>query len=113
MLRSAEMSFPWYARSAAAIRFRDPNLGAAKLHQQLLAVLKQPTRYGDAPLAALNASGDNAFADTEHPLLVLYDEHDPSCQGAHAVRWPAGVRRGAPQRLPPAFAGQITAFFDS
>lgn len=112
MLRNAEMSFPWYSHSAAAIRWRDPNVSGGKLHRQLLAVLKQPTRYGDAALAALNASGDNGFAELTQPLLVLFDEHDVSTAGAQAVRWPAGAKIGAPERLPAVFAARIGAFLD-
>jgi pimeloyl-ACP methyl ester carboxylesterase len=113
MLRNAEMAFPWYGNASASIRWRDPNLAGAMLHQQILAVLKQPVRYADAPLAALNGSADNGFADVSHPLMVLFNERDPSCEGAHAVRWPPHVRKGAPQRLPADFATQLLGFFDT
>lgn len=112
MVRNAELMFPWYSHSAASIRRREPNLSGEKLHRQLLAVLKQPSRYGDAVLAAVNASGENGFADLAQPLLVLFDANDPSSAGAQAVRWPASAKIGAPERLPAAFAAQVTAFLD-
>jgi pimeloyl-ACP methyl ester carboxylesterase len=104
-LRDAEMSWPWFDRSADAVRVRDPDLDPQRLHDALVEVMKHLPSYGDAARATLEASVRDILRGVHQPVL-LFDV-------AGDVRY-AGIRRAA-RRLtapevvprPPDLAGRI------
>jgi pimeloyl-ACP methyl ester carboxylesterase len=76
-LRDQELAWPWYSRERAAIRAGEPRIGAARLHEMLVDVMKQPASYGDGALAALDCDVRELLARVDHPLLVTRRPADP------------------------------------
>jgi pimeloyl-ACP methyl ester carboxylesterase len=74
-LCDAESCWPWFERSAAAARQRDPELDPDKLHARLVEVMKQLPSYGDAARAALEARVRDILRGVHQPTL-LFDVAD-------------------------------------
>ena len=70
-LRDAEASWPWFDRSAAAIRHCDPDLDAGCLQSSLVDVMKQLPAYGDAARAALQAAVRDILRGVHQPVLLF------------------------------------------
>ena len=104
-LRDAEMSWPWFDRSADAARIHDPQLDAHKLHAALVDVMKHLPSYGDAARAALEASVRDILRGVHQPVLLLDAPDDVRYSGTRR----AARRLASPQVLPrpPALADRI------
>lgn len=74
-LCDAESCWPWFERSAAAARLRDPDLDPDALHARLVEVIKQLPSYGDAARAALEARIRDILPGVHQPTL-LFDVAD-------------------------------------
>jgi hypothetical protein len=74
-LCDAESCWPWFERSAAAARLRDPDLDPDVLHARLVAMLQQLPSYGDAARAALEARVRDILRGVHQPTL-LFDVAD-------------------------------------
>jgi pimeloyl-ACP methyl ester carboxylesterase len=85
-LRDAEASWPWFDRSAAAIRRRAPDLDPERLQVRLVDMSKQLPSYGDPARAALQAAVRDILRGVHQPVL-LFD-------AAGDVRY-AGTRRAS------------------
>jgi pimeloyl-ACP methyl ester carboxylesterase len=83
-LRDAEASWPWFDRSATAVRRRAPDLDGDRLQARLADMMKQLPSYGDAARAALQAAVRDILRGVHQPVL-LFDV-------AEDVRY-AGTRR--------------------
>jgi pimeloyl-ACP methyl ester carboxylesterase len=100
-LRDVELSWPWFDRSGAAARQRDPDLDPQRLHAELVDVMKQLPSYGDAARAALAAAVRELVPTVRRPVLLLSDSRDCRYRGtarirkrlpdAHVVARPAGM----------------------
>ncbi|NJD31533.1 MAG: alpha/beta hydrolase [Gammaproteobacteria bacterium] len=84
-LRSAEVSWPWFDRSVAAVRKRDPDLDPARLQSVLVDVAKQLPSYGDAARAALAAAVRELAPAVKQPVLLLHDEIDVRYRGTRRL----------------------------
>jgi len=70
-LRDAEVSWPWFDRSARAARRRDPALEPQPLQVRLVEMLRQLPSYGDAARAVLEASLRDILRGVHQPTLLL------------------------------------------
>jgi pimeloyl-ACP methyl ester carboxylesterase len=70
-LRDAELSWPWFERTAAAARGPAAGLDAHRRQGQLVDVMKQLPSYGDAARAALEASVRDLLPSVPQPVLLL------------------------------------------
>ncbi len=99
MLRDGEAQWPWFDTSPAAQRTLAPALSAEALHPALVAILKQPARYGDIARAAVQCPSADRYPAFAHPALILDHPDDPGYRAAVAVAalLPAAetARRGA------------------
>jgi pimeloyl-ACP methyl ester carboxylesterase len=75
-LRDQELSWPWYERSRAGVRRRDPDIGAERLHAMLLDVMKQLDHYGEACLAALEYPVKEALDEVSQGVLLPHAAED-------------------------------------
>jgi pimeloyl-ACP methyl ester carboxylesterase len=75
LLCDAESCWPWFERSPAAARLRDPDLDPERLHRRLVAVMQQLPSYGDAARAALEARVRDILRGVHQPTL-LFDVAD-------------------------------------
>jgi pimeloyl-ACP methyl ester carboxylesterase len=85
-LRTAQMSWPWFDRTARAARVRTPDLDADTLHAALVDTMKQPGNYGDSARAALDASVRDIARSISQPVLVMHDERDVRYAGTGSLR---------------------------
>jgi pimeloyl-ACP methyl ester carboxylesterase len=85
-LRSAQMSWPWFDRTAGAARARTPDLDADLMHAALVDAMKQLGNYGDAARAALDASMRDIVRSITQPVLVMQDERDVRYRGTGSLR---------------------------
>jgi pimeloyl-ACP methyl ester carboxylesterase len=85
-LRDAEVSWPWFDRSATVVRRHVPDLDGERLQACLADMMKQLPSYGDAARAALQAGVRDILRGVHQPVL-LFDV-------AGDVRY-AGTRRAA------------------
>lgn len=76
-LRDQELTWPWYAREAKAIRRRRGQLDAQALHTATIDLAKQPAHYADAALAALEVDLKLLLRTVTQPVLLLGDANDP------------------------------------
>ena len=70
-LRDAEISWPWFDRSARAARRGDPALEPRHLQVRLVEMLRQLPSYGDAARAVLEASLRDILRGVHQPTLLL------------------------------------------
>jgi len=84
-LRSAQMSWPWFERSAKAARIRDAELDAEALHAALVSAMKQIDSYGDAARAALDAALRDISKAVAQPVLVVQDPRDVRFSGTGSL----------------------------
>jgi pimeloyl-ACP methyl ester carboxylesterase len=84
-LRDAEISWPWFERSATAARVRDPDLDPGRLHAALVDVMKRLPSYGDAARASLAAAVRELVPAVKQPVLLLHDERDVRYGGTRRV----------------------------
>ncbi len=85
MLRDAEAQWPWFDGSPAAQRALAPLLAASALHPSLLAILKQPERYGDIARAAVELPTTARYPVFASPALILDHADDPAYRAAHQI----------------------------
>jgi len=85
-LRTAQMSWPWFERSAAAARVRDVDLNPHAMHAALVDSMKQLDNYGDAARAALDAAMRDIARGIEQPVLVMQDSRDIRYDGNGSLR---------------------------
>jgi len=85
MLRDSEAQWPWFDGSPDAHRTLSPALDAAGLHQSLVAILKQPARYGDMARLAVQADADARYPVFGQPALIFDRAGDPGYRAATAV----------------------------
>jgi pimeloyl-ACP methyl ester carboxylesterase len=85
-LRSAQVSWPWFERSATAARVRDVELDAHVMHAALVDSMKQLDNYGDAARAALDASMRDIVRGIAQPVLVMQDSRDVRYTGSGSLR---------------------------
>ena len=78
MLRDGEAQWPWFDASPEAQRTLAPMLFAAALHPALVAILKQPARYGDIARAGARLAADARYPVFVHPALILRQPDDPA-----------------------------------
>jgi pimeloyl-ACP methyl ester carboxylesterase len=112
-LRTAQMSWPWFDRTAAAVRRRTPDLDADVMHAALVDAMKQPGSYGDAARAALDAAMRDIARSVAQPVLVMQDEQDVRYGGTGSLR--RRLQRGVVQARPESLAERAAlyrAFFD-
>jgi len=92
-LRDAEASWPWFDRSAAAARRRDPDLDPGRMNASLVEVMKQLPSYGDAARAALEAAVRDILHGVQQPVLLLHVADDVLYSGTRrAARHLANAR---------------------
>ncbi len=84
-LQDAEVSWPWFDRSPAAARVRDPDTDAGQRHAVLVDVMKQLPSYGDAARAALEAALREILPGVRQPVLLLNDSRDVRYRGTGRV----------------------------
>jgi len=80
------MSWPWFDRTAAAVRVRTPDLDADVMHAALVDAMKQPGNYGDAARAALDAAMRDIVRSVSQPVLVMQDDRDVRYRGTGSLR---------------------------
>jgi pimeloyl-ACP methyl ester carboxylesterase len=97
MLRDAEAQWPWFDDSPDAQRTLSPILGAAALHPALVAILKQPARYGDIARAAVQLPAEARYPVVAQPVLILHQPDDPAYRAADAVAAQLPDARMAPR----------------
>jgi pimeloyl-ACP methyl ester carboxylesterase len=85
-LRSAQMSWPWFDRTAGAARIRTPDLDADVMHAALVDAMKQPGNYGDAARAALDAAMRDIVRSIAQPVLAMQDDRDVRYGGTGSLR---------------------------
>ena len=84
-LCDAESCWPWFDRSPAAARQRDPDLDPERLHARLVEVLKQLPSYGDAARAALESRIREILRGVHQPVLMFDVADDVRYKGAQAA----------------------------
>jgi len=75
-LRDQELNWPWFDGSAAAIRKREPEIGAERLQAMLLDVMKRTDHYGDACLAAIDHPLKETIGEVRQPVLLAHVAED-------------------------------------
>lgn len=84
-LRDQELSWPWFDGSAAAIRKRDPEIGAERLQATLVDVMKRPEHYADACLAAIDYGLKESIGEVRQPVLLAHVADDIRYQWTRKV----------------------------
>jgi pimeloyl-ACP methyl ester carboxylesterase len=107
-LRSTEMTWPWFERSASGARKRDAAVDAAALHAALVAIMKQLDAYGDAARAALDASVRDISKAVGQPVLVLKDGED--CRYAGTASLMRRLAKGTLLPRPASLDARAAAF---
>lgn len=95
-LCDAESSWPWFERSPAAARRRDPDLDPEGLHARLVEVMKQLPSYGDAARAALESRVRDILRGVNQPVLLFDVPEDVRYEGTQTA-----ARRLANHRIVP------------
>ncbi len=96
-LRDAEAQWPWFDDSPAAQRTLAPILSGTALHPALVAILKQPGRYGDIARAAVQLPAEARYPAVAQPALILHQPDDPAYRAADAVAAQLPDARMAPR----------------
>ena len=76
MLRDHQLFWPWYRRTAGAVRRIEPDLDAAAVHNRLVEVLKNPVHWHGLALAAFAAPLRQTLPRLRQPVLVCSAEND-------------------------------------
>jgi pimeloyl-ACP methyl ester carboxylesterase len=84
-LCDAESCWPWFERSPAAARLREPDLDADVLHARLVEVMKQLPSYGDAARAALEARVRDILRGVHQPTLLFDVAEDVRYEGTQGA----------------------------
>jgi pimeloyl-ACP methyl ester carboxylesterase len=109
-LRSAQMSWPWFDRTAGAARVRTPDFDADLMHAALVDAMKQLGNYGDAARAALDASMRDIVRSITQPVLVMQDERDVRYSGTGSLR--RRLQHGTVQARPASTAERAALYRD-
>jgi pimeloyl-ACP methyl ester carboxylesterase len=92
-MRDAEASWPWFDRSADAVRRHDPDLDPEHMHANLVEIMKRLPSYGDAARAALEAAVREIVKGVRQPVLLFDCANDVRYAGARrAARYIGDVR---------------------
>ncbi len=91
VLRDRELNWPWYSRAVSSIRQRPLTRDAANLHALVTDLVKQPARYADACLAAIECKLADAAARLACQVVTLQAENDVRYQSS------GKFARGVPQ----------------
>jgi pimeloyl-ACP methyl ester carboxylesterase len=92
-MRDAEASWPWFDRSASAARRHDPDLDPARMHANLVEIMKRLPSYGDAARAALEAAVREIVKGVRQPVLLFDCANDVRYAGSRrAARYMGDVR---------------------
>lgn len=76
-LRDRELCWPWYERSAAAIRRVQPDLGALRMDRMTLDLARQLPHYGALNRAIWTSDYASVLATVPQPVLLFKDPGDP------------------------------------
>ncbi len=76
-LRDRELCWPWYDRSAAAIRRVKPDLGALRMDRMTLDLARQLPHYGALNRAIWSSDYASLLATVPQPVLLFKDSGDP------------------------------------
>jgi pimeloyl-ACP methyl ester carboxylesterase len=76
-LRDRELCWPWYERSAAAIRRVQPDLGALRMDRMTLDLARQLPHYGALNRAIWTSDYASLLATVPQPVLLFKDPGDP------------------------------------
>jgi pimeloyl-ACP methyl ester carboxylesterase len=95
-LCDVESSWPWFERSPAAARRREPDLDPEGLHARLVEVMKQLPSYGDAARAALESRVRDILRGVNQPVLLFDVPEDVRYEGTQTA-----ARRLAAHRIVP------------
>jgi len=100
MLRDMSANWPWHSGDAYTRRRDEPILSAPELHQALLGILKQPSRYGDVARAGCLARDAERYPAFPQPALLFHRAGDPAHAGVPALqaRLPNAEIRERPAR---------------
>lgn len=79
--RDRELAWPWFDTSKDAIRKISPNLDGHALNERLIAIMQQPSTYGDACKAAIAFEMTRGLAELGAPILFFTDD-DPAYASA-------------------------------
>jgi pimeloyl-ACP methyl ester carboxylesterase len=101
-LCDAESCWPWFDRSPAAARQRDPDLDPERLHARLVEVMKQLPSYGDAARAALESRIRDILRGVHQPVLLFDVAEDVRYKGAQAAARKLANHRIVPRPDTPA-----------
>jgi pimeloyl-ACP methyl ester carboxylesterase len=96
-LRDQELNWPWFDGSTAAVRKREPEIGAQRLHAMLLDVMKQIDHYGEACLAALDYPTKDFAQDVHQPVLLGHVAEDVRYQWTKKVARRLPAARTSPR----------------
>ena len=92
MLRDAAIFWPWYERTAAAVRDIEPEIEPRRLQEKLLAWLKGRLTYGDFMRASFSVEGQALLSAVRQPTLVFGTQDD--LLEAHARRAAEALANG-------------------
>lgn len=100
-LRDQELNWPWYDGSASSIRRREPEIGAERLQNMLLDVMKRLDHYADASLAALAYPMKEMLGEVQQPVLLAHVADDVRYQSTRkaARRLAASTTAARPTEL--------------
>jgi pimeloyl-ACP methyl ester carboxylesterase len=76
-LRDRELCWPWYERSASAIRRVQPDLGALRMDRMTLDLARQLPHYGALNRAIWTSNYASLLATVPQPVLLFKDPGDP------------------------------------
>ena len=76
-LRDRELSWPWYERSAAAIRRVTADLAASRMDRMTLDLVRQLPHYGALNRAIWTSDYAQLLATVSQPVLLFKDANDP------------------------------------
>ena len=85
-LRDRELCWPWYERSAAAIRRVTADLGALRMDRMTLDLARQLTHYGALNRAIWTSDYASQLATVPQPVLLFKDPGDPRLAAGLRVR---------------------------
>jgi pimeloyl-ACP methyl ester carboxylesterase len=107
MLRDHQLFWPWYRRTAYAVRRIEPDLAAAAVHNRLVEVFKNPDHWHALALAAFAAPLRGILPRLRQPVLVCSAEADVG--HADRAQVAALVSAGQQADLPASPAGAAAA----
>jgi pimeloyl-ACP methyl ester carboxylesterase len=85
MLRDGQAQWPWFDASPDAHRALPPSLSAEDLHPALVALLKQPVRYGDVVRAGVRRVSEAGYPAFDHATLIFEQPADAGYRAAQSV----------------------------